>query len=387
MPQPSPLAALKTFARTRAGLPVLIAGCAVAIVVVLTLTRPRLQPVPGTERVWTVHAIEVRHETLQPELDLFGEVIAGRRSELRSLVAGPIARVGANFRAGGIVRQGELLVQVDPFDYETALAEARSRLKEAEVRLTVVNRDLRRARDLFAQKLVAPQFLDNAELAVEQQEAIVEQQRIAVRRAERDLRDTRLLAPYDGVVGNVSADLGKQLSLNDKVADVTDMGRLEVRFSLSNAEYGRLLESGESVVGRPVRVIWEVGTEKLDYTGSIARVGAEITATTGGVDAYAVIAADAARTPLRPGAFVRVRVADRRYEGVVQAPESALYGEETVYVVNAEQRLEARRVRVVGYAGSNMIIRSAGEPPVRDGDRLLTTQLREIGAGVKVALR
>jgi multidrug efflux pump subunit AcrA (membrane-fusion protein) len=105
------------------------------------------------------------------------------------------------------------------------------------------------------------------------------------------------------------------------------------------------------------------------------------------VDAYAVIAADGAQTPLRPGAFVRVRVADRRYENVIQAPESALYGEDTVFVVNAEQRLEARKVRVAGYAGSNMLIASAGDPPLRDGDRLLTTQLREIGAGVKVQLR
>ncbi len=104
--------------------------------------------------------------------------------------------------------------------------------------------------------------------------------------------DTRLLAPYAGVVGNVNANLGKQLSLNDKVADLTDIGRLEVRFSLSNAEYGRLLESGEPVIGRPVEVVWEVGAGRRSYTGTIARVGAEITASTGGVDVYAVLDAD-----------------------------------------------------------------------------------------------
>jgi RND family efflux transporter MFP subunit len=379
--------ALKAFAGSRAGLPVIIVGVTALVVMVLTATRPRLQPLPAAERVWTVNAVTVKHETVQPELDLFGQVVAGRRSELRALVAGPIVGVGANFRDGGIVKTGELLLQVDPFDYKTALADHRSRLKEGEVRLEVVNRDLKRARDLFSQKLVAPQFLDNAELAVEQQQAIVEQQRIAVQRAERDLADTRLLAPYAGVVGNVNADLGKQLSLNDKVADITDTGRLEVRFSLSNAEYGRLLETGEPVTGRAVQVIWEVGAERLAYAARIERVGAEITATTGGVDAYAVITGETARTPLRPGAFVRVRVADRRYENVLRAPEGALYDQDTVYVVNAEDRLEARRVKIRGYSGNDMLFESAGEPPLRDGDRVLTSQLREIGAGVMVRVR
>lgn len=380
-------ALIRDFARTRAGLPVLIIAAAVLIVVILTALRPRLVPVTVSERVWAVSAVTVRHETVQPELDLFGEVIAGRRSELRALVAGPIVRVGANFRDGGLVKAGELLLQIDPFDYEALLAEHLSKLRESEVRLQVVGRDLQRARDLIVQKLVAQQFLDNAQLAVQQQEAVVEQHRIAVQRARRDLGDTRLLAPYAGVIGSVNADLGKQLSLNDKVADITDMGRLEVRFSLSNAEYGRLLATGEPVVGRPVRVIWEVGAEQLAYSGRIERVGAEIAATTGGVDAYAAITADDAATELRPGAFVRVRVADRRYEDVLRVPETALYGQGTVYVINAEDRLEARRVAIRGHTGNDMLVASDGSPSLKDGDRVLTSQLREIGAGVKVTVR
>lgn len=381
------LPAFRTVLRSRAGLPLLILAGAVLIVAILTATRPRLAPVPAAERVWAVSAVTVQRQTLQPELDLFGEVVAGRRSELRPLVPGRVLRVGANFRDGGIVREGELLLQIDPFDYETALAEQRSRLREGEVRLEVVRRDLKRAQDLYAQKLVAPQFLDNAELAVEQQEAIVEQQRIAVRRAERNLQDSRLIAPYAGVVGNVNADLGKQLSVNDKVADLTDVGRLEVRFSLSNAEYGRLLESGEPVVGRPVRVIWEVGERRLEYAGGIERVGAAITATTGGVNVYAVIAAEEEATPLRPGAFVRVRVADRRYDNVMRVPQTALYGEDTVYIIDAEDRLEARRVVIRGYAGSDMLFEASADGPVADGARVLTSQLREIGAGMKVQVR
>ena len=242
-------------------LPFLILGVTVVVVFILIATRPQLAPVEQPERVWAVNAVTAHYDLVQPQLNLFGEVVAGRRSELRPLVSGLIIEIGANFRDGGIVKQGELLVQIDPFDYETALAEQRSILKEARARLAMLGRDLERAKELFEDKTVAEQFLENAELEVIQQEAIVEQREITLSQAQRDLTETRLLAPYDGVLNNVSANLGNQVSGfgNDKVADLIDTSRLEVRFSLSNSPYGRLLESGESVIGRPVRVWWRVG--------------------------------------------------------------------------------------------------------------------------------
>jgi RND family efflux transporter MFP subunit len=383
----SALTAFRKLLRSRLGLPLGIVALAALVVAVLSATRPRLQPLPPTERVWAVGAVTVTRESVQPDLDLFGEVVAGRHSELRALVPGRVARVGPNFRDGAMVSAGELLLQIDPFDYETDLAQQRSRLREAEVRLEVVRRDLQRAQDLYAKKLVAPQFLDNARLAADQQDAVVEQQRIAVRRAERSLADARLVAPYGGVLGNVNADLGKQLSVNDRVADITDIGRLEVRFSLSNAEYGRLLASGEPVVGRPVQVTWQVGEQAIAHGGRVERLGAAVTSTTGGIDVFAVIEPAGDATPLRPGAFVRVRLADRRYDGVMRAPQSALYGADTVYIIGGEDRLESRRIVVRGYAGNDMLFESAAEPGIPDGTRVLTSQLREIGAGMKVIVR
>ena len=103
-------------------------------------------------------------------------------------------------------------MQIDPFDYETDLAEQRSMLVESEVKLEMLRRDLERAKELYVAKNVSEQFLDEANLNVLQQEAIVEQRRIGVRRAGRDLADTRLVAPFDGVVNSVNAALGMQFS-------------------------------------------------------------------------------------------------------------------------------------------------------------------------------
>jgi RND family efflux transporter MFP subunit len=371
----------------KGGLPALIIVVAITIGYLLIATRSELKPVEQPERVWPIKAVQAMHRDVQPEIHLFGEVVAGRRSELRALVNGVIVEVGENLREGGVAKKGELLIAIDPFDYKTALAEQRWMLQEAEARLEQLRREYVRAKNLYKEKNVSQEFLDNAELAVLQQEAIVGQRAVGVQRAEHEVADSRLVAPYDGVVSSVNANLGNSVSnQGDKLADLVDTSQLEVRFSLSNAQYGRLLENDESVVGRAVDVSWKVGNKNLAYTAVIKRVGGEIVSTTGGIDAYAVIDTAGKQTTLRPGAFVAVRLLDMQYRNVLEVLDTALYGQDLVYIVEGD-RLSARRIRIHGYDGQNILFSSADELRINDGDLIVTTQLREGGVGVKVAVQ
>lgn len=369
-------------------LPLIIVIVTITVIYLLMATRPRLEPVQAPERIWNVDAIVAEHRTIQPTLNLFGEVIAGRRSELRPAVSGVMVEIGENFRNGGVIQKGELLVQIDPFTYETDLAEQRSMRVEAEVRLEMLRRDFDRAKELYVAKNVSEQFLDSARLDVLQQEAIVEQRGIGVRRAEHDLKESRLVAPFDGVAANVNAALGKQFSGfgADMIGELIDTSRIEVRFSLTNAQYGRLLESDESVVGRPATVTWKVGERTLSFDALIERVGAEITSTTGGVDVYAIVDTGGEQSRLRPGAFVGISLADKQYERALRAPDSAVYGERTVFVID-DDRLSERQIDILGYAGNDILFRSTGDKPIVDGDRIVTTQLREGGPGARVSVR
>lgn len=372
----------------RVALPTLIVAATAGVIVVLMATRPQLTPVETPERVWPVEAVEARFGRVQPELRLFGEIVAGRHSELRPQVEGLVVEMGANLHEGGQVEKGELLLRIDAFDFETALADNRSQLKEARSRLEKLRRDLKRTQNLYQQKNVSEQALDDAALAVVEQEALVEQREIAVRRAERDLQDTRLVAPFSGVLANVTADLGKEFTGfgNEIVADLIDTSRLEVRFSLTNAQYGRLAQREEPLLGLPVQVVWQVGNDTLSYSARIERLGAEVMATTGGVDVFATIDSGDQQSVLRPGVFVSVTLADRSYDDVIRIPENALYGEDMVYVVD-DGRLSPRQVEVLGYAGAELILKNAGDTPIQDGDQVVITKLREGGAGARVVLR
>lgn len=365
--------------------PLFIVLVTVVAIALMVVTRPKLKPVDLEERVWPVEVVTVKSSDHQPDLKLFGEVVAGRRSEMRALVPGTIVEVGPGFREGAAVSAGDLLVQIDPFDYQNNLAEQTALLKEAEGNLKIKRRDLKRIRDLFAENNVSEQSLDDAMLAVEQQESMLEQRRIGLERARRALSDARLTAPYDGVVSGVSVDLGKRLSVSDKVADIIDTERLEARFSLSNAQFGRIIDKRADVAGRVVEVNWEVGERTLTYQATVQRVGAEIDSTTGGVVLYATIEPEA-KALLRPGAFVWIQMPDKTYTDVYRVPDSAMYGEDLVYVVR-DQRMEAHKIEVLGYAGDDILFRSAGEPAIVDGDKVVITQIREGGAGIKVEIR
>jgi multidrug efflux pump subunit AcrA (membrane-fusion protein) len=83
---------------------------------------------------------------------------------------------------------------------------------------------------------------------------------------------------------------------------------------------------------------------------------------------------------------VSVKLADKEYAHVMRAPESALYGEDTVYIVQ-DDRLVDRRVAVVGYSGTDILFREQPDYPIADGELIVTTQIREGGAGARVAVR
>ena len=323
------------------------------------------------EKSWPVSVIEAQYNDIQPTVALFGEVITSRRSELRALVGGQVIKVGENFKEGAVVKKGELLLRIDDFEY-------RNSVTEETAKLDVMTRDFERADELFKQGSISEQFRDNALLEKTQQELVLSE-------SEKDLRDTELFAPFDGVINDVQATLGKQVStFNDKIGEIIDIKNMEVRFSISKSQYGRLLEDESEILGRAIEVRWTVGQKDLVFDASISRVGAEITSNTGGVNIFATIEMDKElETPLRPGAFVRLRMPDKTYISVIRIPETAVFNDEYIYIVK-DQRLKKVGIAISGYDQSNVLIQPTEELMIQNGDLIVTNQLREAGEGVKV---
>ncbi len=390
----------------------------------LIRTKPRVEPAPPTERVWTVNSVPVHLSDVQPDIRLFGKIFAARQVQVRALVPGQVVELHPNLVEGGLVRRGEVILAIDEFEYRSALKESEARLAEARARivereakrnaetqalrrdreiLAVLARDLKRASELRKRGNISIQSLDQKRLELsrqqraivlrrngidaeaarlEQEKATIERLDVAVQRARYDLQRTRLRAPFDGVFRNVTAQAGKRLGIADSVGNLIDTGRLEARFHISDAQYGRLTSTDRGVIGRPARAIWRVGQRKLVLKAVIARVGAQIDAASGGVELFARIEDREAALSLRPGAFVEVHIPDRVYPDVARVPETVLHPGNVVYGVE-NGRLVARRAEIVGRVGNDVLLR--GE--LTEGEPLVTTQSVTIAPGLRVELR
>ncbi|MEH6546502.1 MAG: hypothetical protein V7701_08750, partial [Sneathiella sp.] len=91
-------------------IPLLILGLGVIIFAYLLETKPVIEPEVAGERIWPVETLAAQHKDQSINLLLFGTLVAARDVELRSLVGGEVIEVSPNFREGGILKQGELLI-------------------------------------------------------------------------------------------------------------------------------------------------------------------------------------------------------------------------------------------------------------------------------------
>lgn len=402
-------------------LPLLVLAAAVAAFAAMMATRTAILPTPPEERVWAVATAIAEPETLRPRIPLFGQTVSGRSVDLRPLVAGRIAAVGPDFREGGYVEQGALLIVIDPFDFETArtlrtadLAEARAGLNEVEAdlasardqlredrrQLDLLDREVDRRRQLRGRGAVSQKAVDDAELALSRQQqaasqrrnavarftARVERQQAAIRRAEtalvraeRDLAETRLTAPFAGWLIDIGAEIGKQVGTAESVARLVDSNRLEIGLTIPNDLFGELDAEG-GVIGRRLEAVWRTGSTARSFPARIARFHGEIDAASGGIAAFASLESLTEDRRLRAGAFVELFLEGPELVDAVRLPNAAVFDGNTVYRISADDRLEAVEVRVRASEGESLLVQG----PLKDGQRIVVTRFPEIAPGVKV---
>lgn len=398
----------------------IIVGAALYFTNMVVSERPEPPQRQARERSFTVAASVPQLGTFSPTVQAFGAVVAGRTIDMRAQVSGQAVEVSPNMVVGGEVAKGELLVRIDSFSYdgavrdsEAALADSRLQLivVEEELRLEQVNfdvaeeqlvlaqKDLTRAQSLLASGSVTDKAIEDRELLVSQrqqataqrlsnlkvQQASIDRQTTAIARAEwvlaqaqRDLENIEIRAPFDGVVTSKSAELDRVISNNEVVAQLYERNSLEVRFTLSDRQYGKLVSAG--LVGRAVTAIWDIDPNPLEVSGVIVRAGAEVNAALGGVEVFARLEG-AGITSLRPGTFVEIQVSGLSYEDALLLPETAIYENDHFYVVR-DRRMARVDAVLLARDGRNVIVRA----DVSEGDRIITTRVAQAGEGLLVTI-
>jgi len=214
----------------------------------------------------------------------------------------------------------------------------------------------------------------------EQQKAAEKRQQWALKKANRALEDSHFIAPYNGHVLSVGAEIGQYVTSSDKLATLVPVGDVEVRFTLSEDQYGNLLALGKAIAGLPVHIVWRSGQTRLAFDGKVERVGAEVAEKSGSIVLYAGLGeGDVPKGQLPIGSFVDVKLTGHDIEHVSRLPESALYDQDRVFLIT-DSKLVSRQVRPLSWKNGEVWISSG----LNEGDQVLVTHLPNAKPGLPV---
>ncbi|WP_197527699.1 efflux RND transporter periplasmic adaptor subunit [Posidoniimonas polymericola] len=298
---------------------------------------------------------------------------------LAAEVAGAVTRVSPKFEVGAYFSEGDILVEIDPRNYASARAIAKSRLQAAKSALDLAKLDEKRKLRLIERNAVSGAEVDVASATREQAEADVELAQAELERTELDLKRTKVAAPFDGRVRTKNIGLGQMANANTPLGEIFAIDFAEVRLPIS-AQQRRFLELPE-VEGDPaVRVVLRDAISRSVETTWPAR----IVRTEGVLDAdsrdmFAIARVDdpfgleSGLPPLRIGQPVVASIDGVVLRDVVALPRAAVRQLDKIVLVKQDgQTLLPMTIEPVWSDAQHVVVTASAIP---DGTWLATTPM------------
>lgn len=339
---------------------------------------------------------EVGVLTLKPEAvpltrELPGRVTAFETSEVRPQVSGIVR--SRNFTEGMMVKQGQLLYQIDDAPYRAALGTAQGQLARARAAIQATSLQASRYADLVRINAVSRQDADNAQAAAQQARADVEVQRAAVQSANFSFGNTQLRAPISGRIGRSLFTTGAlvQAGQPDALATIQRIDPVYVDMAQSAASLLDLrtaMAGGNMTGGGPkgarVTLLLPNGAQyPLEGTLQFAEVGVD--ASTGSVTARATFANP--HGLLLPGMFVRARLAEGTVKNAIMAPAKGVMRDEagrpTVLTVDRQNKVAVRIIETSHLVGDRWVVTRG----LSAGDRIVVEGVEKARPGGTVKVR
>ena len=251
---------------------------------------------PPEEIVRSIKTISVSRRPIGQLRRLFGVLSASDESELSFQVGGHVQSVAVD--AGDRVRAGQLLASLDAQPYQLKLDSSIADLQSARARLQDTRKKVTSTRSLYKRQIASRQDFDSAQSAFDSAESSVQAAEAAVSLAQRDLDQTVLVAPIEGLIAERRLEPFQEISPGAAVLLIQSEGGIEVDIRMPETLVHEV-QAGQQVI---VRMTTRTFAGK-EFEGRVTKVGAL------GLDsnAYPVTIALAESDPrMRPGMTARV---------------------------------------------------------------------------------
>ena len=354
----------------------------------------------------------VREESVKRAVDLVGTLAAVDQVTISSEADGKVSRIMADL--GDRVKAGQPLIQVDREKQQYNVDQQRATLEKALAQLGAADAqhlpdaektpdvqkaaaDLAQARQahdrasqLFKRTLIPQQTLDDAATTLQSKQASydlslqnaknlrasIQASEASMKLADRQLRDTEIRAPFDGIVEKRLVNLGELVKTQMPVMAVVRVDPLKVIAEIPEKMAPWIKE------GQPVELRVDAYPDR-HFAGKVSRISPAVSTATRAFPFEALVPnADAV---LKPGTFARVHIESGKVDTILTLPYDVLqyrYGVNRVFVVDGD-KLAVRELKV----GDRLADRIEVLSGVKAGDRVAATDVEKLNDGQKVTTK
>lgn len=344
-----------------------------------------------------VQTITATPVDFKASLEAFGTVQANREVAVRPEVSGRIVEQSSHLILGGILKKGELLVRIDPKDYEILVEQEKAALEKAEFDLQV-----ERGRQVVAKReweQLNPSF-PKSELSEElalrkphlrEKQAALEAAKSRLEKAMLDLKRTSVISPMNAVVLGETTEPGDYINPQTTIANLaaTDEFRVQVSVPIGKISW---VDFPDEMNGKGSKALIhiELGSgDQISYEGYVQRLLGNLDPS--GRMARVVITVEdplgleepeRQRHPLLIGTYVRVEIEGPVLEDVYVLPRKALRENGRVWIVSSKSTLEFREVKVISGNTEEVVVQQGLDP----GDEVITSHISLPLPGMKVRI-
>ena len=338
-------------------------------------------------QVPVVGAVRVEPQNVPLSFEFSARAQGSKETEVRARVGGILLK--RNYVEGSAVKEGDVLFEIDPDQYQVALDRAVANMAQVEANLKNAETDWQRKDKLAKDRIVSEKALDEARAALDSYKAAYLQAKAEVNAAQLNLDYTKVTAPISGITSMETQSEGSLITANGELTTITQLDPIYVIFSASENEILSLTNMVDrGLIKNPynkseifARVQFSDGTT-YNQDGKINFINPSIDETTGTIKLRAVFPNPEQR--LRPGQFLRLVMEGLTRINALLVPQEAVMQSGAgsyVYRVNDEGKVESVQIRTGLIAPDGSWIIDEGLNP---GDVIVTGGLMKMRPGMAV---